>query len=117
MKKRVAVVKSMWSAKFLQKNASKWEKNRLMELQELLDKISYYRWTWRVTEDAGKAKTTAPPTDNIASAKWIADSLLQSELPKKRKEERVSQGDFQGSKKEGEEATIRCLIRKTYALN
>lgn len=44
----------------LQKNVSKGMKNNLIELEELLDRISFYRWTWRPAEDAQKAEATGP---------------------------------------------------------
>ena len=94
IKKCTAIVKHMRSSTFLQKNVGKGVKNGLMELEELLDRISYYRRTWKVRQNPQEAETTALPEENTTSTKRIADSPLQSELGKKRKEEGTSEGDF-----------------------
>ena len=94
IRKCAAVVKRMRSATFLQRNVSKGVKNGLMELEELLDRISFYRRTWRAAEDDCRAETVALPAENAACVKRTADSPLQSELGKKRKEDDVPEGDF-----------------------
>lgn len=68
IKKCRAVMKHIRSATFLLKNVSKGMKNRLMELEQLLGRVSYYRQTLRVTEDSPKAEATAPPTESTVSA-------------------------------------------------
>lgn len=66
-------------------------KNGLMELEKLLNRISFYRRTWRAAEDDYRTETAA---DSAARNKSTADSPLQSELEKKRKEDGVPEGDF-----------------------
>lgn len=46
-----AVVKRTRPATFLQKNVSKRRKNVLMEVEELLEHIFFYRRTWAAMED------------------------------------------------------------------
>lgn len=55
-----AVMKHMSSATFLEKNVGKDVKNGLIELEDLLDHISYYKWTEKATEDAQKQKQPHP---------------------------------------------------------
>lgn len=57
-----------------------------MELEKLLDCISFYRLTWKVAEDTRKAETAALLDGNTVSAERIADTL-QNELGKSGKEE------------------------------
>lgn len=66
-----------------QKNVKKGVNNGLMELEESLDSISFYRRKLTTTGDARKAKTTALPAENAVIAKQTADSPLQNELGKK----------------------------------
>lgn len=62
IKNCAAVVKYMPFAAFLQKSVSKIVKNGLIELLELLDRISYYRWSWRATKNTQKSEATALET-------------------------------------------------------
>ncbi|CAD7087787.1 unnamed protein product [Hermetia illucens] len=63
IKKCTAVVKHMRSATFLQKNVGKGVKNGLMELEELLDRISYYRRAWKVRQNLQEAETRTSEGD------------------------------------------------------
>lgn len=84
----------MRSAMFLQKTASKGAKNRLMELEELLACISFYRRIWTSAENAQKAEEAALLAENTVNAERIIDSQLHSELGKRRKAEVMSEGEF-----------------------
>lgn len=89
IKKCSAVVKRMAAVVFLRENVNKDVKNRLKELEELMNHISFNRLTCKATEDARKAKETIFSIESIA--KRIAESPLQNELGKKRKEDGASE--------------------------
>lgn len=65
-RKCTAVIKCIRSETFLQKNINKGVKNGLVKLDQILHRISLYRWSWAATEDAQKAVTTAIPAENTA---------------------------------------------------
>lgn len=55
----------MQFAIFLQRDVSKFVESGLMELEQLLDRISFYRLIWKT-----KAETVAFPADRAESVKW-----------------------------------------------
>lgn len=83
----------MWSVR-------KDMKSGLLELEKILDHISFCRRTRTATEDARKSKATA----------LAGDSPLQIELAKKCKVEDVFEGDLLGQ-------SLRCIRRRAREKN